>query len=300
MSPYRRNILVGFTVIVGLVGLSTMLIKFGGTTVELLRRGDQVQVRFTTDRADGLAEGAQVLYRGVSVGRVLSVRRDTNNLDVVIETLVANNLPGNVVGEIKTTSLVSGISAVELVLTGGIDPKPQGSLQDGAKLPATFVGVDLIPPEITAQLVAAGDLIKGLNTYVNDPGIHKDLQASIQNIHTITDQMQQFSTGLPKMRDEAQATLTDAHSTVKSTQANVEKVSREIDDRMLQLSKSLDTFQAISDKVNKGQGTAGLLLNDPKLYDSLVANSRELNLTVADLKRLVEQWEQEGVSFKLK
>ena len=43
-----------------------------------------------------------------------------------------------------------------------------------------------------------------------------------------------------------------------------------------------------------------MLVNDPKLYQSLVDNSRELNATILDLKRLVEQWEQEGVSFKLK
>jgi hypothetical protein len=32
----------------------------------------------------------------------------------------------------------------------------------------------------------------------------------------------------------------------------------------------------------------------------LLDNSRELNLTIADLRRLVEQWEQEGGSLKMK
>ena len=36
------------------------------------------------------------------------------------------------------------------------------------------------------------------------------------------------------------------------------------------------------------------------LYESLLDTSRELNMTIKDFKRLVEQWEQEGVSFKLK
>jgi phospholipid/cholesterol/gamma-HCH transport system substrate-binding protein len=307
MSPYRRNVLVGFTVMGALVLLSIMLIKFGGTTVALMRRGDQVRVQFTSDRADGLADGAQVLYRGVNVGRVTSVRRDDNNVDVIIDTLIANDLPGNVTGSIRTVSLVSGIAAVELELTGGVDAKPQGKLTDGTKLTALYVGADLIPASITTELSSAGDLIKGLNGYVNDPAIHQDLQSSLQNIHHITDNLQHtavnvdhFSDRLDKMGDEANATLTDAHATVKSTQADVEKITRQIDDRMLQISKSLDSFQSISAKIDKGQGTAGLLLNDPKLYQSLVANSQMLNSTIADLKRLVEQWEQEGVSFKLK
>jgi hypothetical protein len=43
-----------------------------------------------------------------------------------------------------------------------------------------------------------------------------------------------------------------------------------------------------------------MLLNDPKLYQSLLDSSKELNATISDLRRLVEQWEQEGVSLKVK
>ena len=59
-------------------------------------------------------------------------------------------------------------------------------------------------------------------------------------------------------------------------------------------------MQSILGKVDKGQGTAGQLVNDPRLYQSLVDTSRELNATVADLKRLIEQWEEEGVDLHLK
>jgi hypothetical protein len=41
-------------------------------------------------------------------------------------------------------------------------------------------------------------------------------------------------------------------------------------------------------------------MNDPRLYQSLVDTSRELNATVTDLRLLIEQWEQEGVPLKLK
>jgi DNA-binding Lrp family transcriptional regulator len=41
-------------------------------------------------------------------------------------------------------------------------------------------------------------------------------------------------------------------------------------------------------------------VNDPRLYESLVETAKELNATVSDLRRLVNQWEQEGVSLKLK
>ena len=290
MSPYRRNVVVGLTVIVGLAGLSVMLLSFGGKTVGVLRRGDRVQIELISDRADGLAEGAQVLYRGVNVGRVASVRRESNNLDVVISALIAGDLPENVTGSIRTVSLVSGISAIELRLVGGPDAKPMGNLKNGQQIRGRYVGADLIPPEIMAQFESLGVLIKGLNNYVNDPGIHQDLQASINNFHQITDTLRRTSANIDRFSDrldqigvEASATLQDAHetvkdahTTVKATQADVERITRQFDDRMLQLSKSLDNVQSITQKVNNGQGTAGLLLNDPKLYQSLVDNSKQL------------------------
>ena len=58
-------------------------------------------------------------------------------------------------------------------------------------------------------------------------------------------------------------------------------------------------FQSMADKMDKGEGTIGKFVNDPRLYESLSDTSAELNLTVKDLHRLVQQWEQEGVSLKL-
>jgi phospholipid/cholesterol/gamma-HCH transport system substrate-binding protein len=100
--------------------------------------------------------------------------------------------------------------------------------------------------------------------------------------------------------DDASATLTDARAMIHKTQDNLDRVTSQVNDRMMQLSKLLDTFQSISSKIDQGNGTAGMLMNDPKLYQNLVETTREMNETIADLKRLVEQWEQEGVSLKMK
>ena len=55
----------------------------------------------------------------------------------------------------------------------------------------------------------------------------------------------------------------------------------------------------MANKIDKGEGSIGKFVNDPRLYEALTDTSAELNLTVRDLHRLVEQWEQEGVSLKL-
>jgi phospholipid/cholesterol/gamma-HCH transport system substrate-binding protein len=309
MSPNKRNVLVGVTVLGGLVGLGGLLLRFGGSTVNFLKGGHQLQIQFRSDRSDGLAEGAQVLYRGFPVGRVTGIERDRNRRDILIETEIEDDppLPGNVTGNIRTVSLVSGIAALSLDVTGGATAVPEGNLSDHKELPAVYVGADLIPPEFTAEIRTAGEVIKGINGYVNDPNIAGNFRSSLENLKHITDSVQHTAVNVQDFSDHLKdnsiqitATLTHTDATVRAAQTDVEHLSRQIDDRMLQLDKSLDAVQSIVVKVNSGKGTAGLLVNDPKLYESLVDNSRDLNITVNDLKRLIEQWEQEGVSLKLK
>jgi phospholipid/cholesterol/gamma-HCH transport system substrate-binding protein len=92
---------------------------------------------------------------------------------------------------------------------------------------------------------------------------------------------------------------TDASLTLTRTGTRVDELSKELGGRLEQLAVVLDRFQSVAGKIDKGEGTAGKLINDAKLYESLVDTSQELNLTIKDLRRLVEQWEQEGVTLKL-
>ena len=79
----------------------------------------------------------------------------------------------------------------------------------------------------------------------------------------------------------------------------MDEIGKLMGDRLVQIAKTIDQFESITRKINEGNGTAAMLLNDPVLYENLLDVSKEMKLTVTDLKRLVEQWEQEGVPFKL-
>ena len=318
MSPNRRNVVVGLTVLVGLVILAGMLLEFGGPAVKLFGGGHSVRVHLTGDRADGLAEGAQVTYLGQSVGRVLTVERNPDNRSIQIDAEVDDRppLPGNVEGAIKINSPIGGTAVLSLELVGGPDAKPAGTLTDGQQMVARYVGSELVPKEFSqlasqikdSQLVLhldeqvreAGLVLKGLDDYVNNPKSKADVQASIDNFRHVSEVARTASDRAGEFAGNLDRVQANVNATVTTTRAEIDRVSHQVDDRMLQVSKLLDSAQAVAAKVDRGTGTASLLVNDPKLYQSLVDNSRELSLTIADLKRLVEQWEQEGVSFKLK
>src|SRR5262249_46237099 len=150
------------------------------------------------------------------------------------------------------------------------------------------------------QVQNAGKVLENANTLIADPKLREDIKTAITNIRTASETINRMGTKLDKLTDDAQATMTDLRQTVKTTGGNVETITKQASDRLEQISKTLDHFQSIAAKIDNGQGTAGQLVNDPKLYQALVDSTKELNLTITDLKRLVEQWEQEGISFKLK
>lgn len=328
MSPYRRNVAVGAVVLGGLIILGWMLIQFGGRIVTPFAPAT-IKVRFIADRADGLSNGSGVSYRGVSVGRVDIITRAEDQLHVIIVAALDPKppLPGNIRAIIRSQGLVGAGASIVIETT---DPQPLGILKPNQEVLTRFVGLDILPPQfaelaeelrstarqfresqlishLDEQIIKTGKLIDSVDQLVANPDTQKSIHDSLDNIRNLTekanrvaDNLDKFSGDLQKLSTNASETMADARTTITKTQEQVLSLSKQTTDRMEQISRLLDQLQSIAEKVNKGQGTAGAMVNDNRLYESMVDTTKQLNATVLDLRRLVQQWEQEGVSFKLK
>jgi ABC-type transporter Mla subunit MlaD len=131
--------------------------------------------------------------------------------------------------------------------------------------------------------------------------VQQDLRQTIASLHKTSDELAKFSSDdLPRLSHEASGVMTDAQGAILKTQGRVEELSKQLADDLAHTTALIDSVHSISDKIDKGQGTAGLLVNDPKLYQGLVDAERELNANLTVLQRLLEQSEQEGIPLKLK
>src|SRR5580692_7417855 len=150
MSPSRRNILVGVTVLGALLVLAWMVVEFGEKSAEVFAP-PQMVVHFDAPRADGLSNGSAVNYRGVAVGRVTRLTLKPDYSGVTIDALVDSRppLPGNLRGEIKSTGLIGGGSSINLASTDS--PRPQTMTEDQV-IPTDYVGLqlDLLPPQFAS------------------------------------------------------------------------------------------------------------------------------------------------------
>jgi phospholipid/cholesterol/gamma-HCH transport system substrate-binding protein len=320
MSSYRRNLLVGITVLGAMAVLGWMILQFGGSLAAPFAPS-QIHVRIIAEKADGLSEGSPVIYRGVTAGRVEKVYLHDEN-QVYVETSIDLNppLPANLKAVIRPNGIIGGGSSVVLELAGD---KPAGTLKDKTELVGDYSGLDLLPPqfaELASELTRAakqfresnvildadatvkriGVLSESMQQIVGDNGTQADLKTTIENIRQTSEDVKRFSKRLDQLGDSADSTIQQAHQTLAKADSTMDALSHQVGDRLEQTATLIDQLNSITEKVNKGQGTAGALVNDPKLYQSLVDTTQEMNATVKDLKRLVEQWEQEGVSLHLK
>jgi phospholipid/cholesterol/gamma-HCH transport system substrate-binding protein len=327
MSPQRRNVIVGVVVLLALGVLTWMLLMFSGGVASLFATSGMI-VTLTSDRADGLSKGSIVSYRGVGCGHVITVNRTPDNEHVQIEMELDRQppLPSNLTGIIRTSSALGSSSAIDLELIGLPSPV---QLKAGDQLQARFAGLELVPPEITAlaedirqqqfvlhldqtvvsireQAAKAGAVLDSVNKLISDPKIQENVKSAINNLHTasesavrIGNKVEALSDKLDSTMDNANATVTDLKTTIDHTNSHVDDLSRQVSDDTNKLGAALEQIQLAATKINDGKGTAGLLVNDPKLYNSLVDTVKTLDATVRDLQRVIQQWEQEGVSLKM-
>jgi phospholipid/cholesterol/gamma-HCH transport system substrate-binding protein len=326
MSPYRRNVMVGITVLGALVVLSWMIIQFGGR-LALPFADKTIPVTFVADRADGVDDGSPITYRGVDSGHVTRVQLSADKQRVYFggEIKAVPQIPGNVVARIRTSGFLGAGSVVSLETEG---PPSTTMLKPGQTIEAKFVGLNELLPTgdfaelareltLTVRRFRDTNLIEHLDEQVRHVGelitslsndqTRDDIKTTIANARALSDSARSIAAKLDKTADElprltqqARETMAVATTQFTRTGDNVEALSRQIGGRLTQVATLLDRFQSIAEKIDQGKGSAGAVINDNRLYESLVDTSRELNATIKDLKRLVEQWEQEGASLKLR
>ena len=66
-----------------------------------------------------------------------------------------------------------------------------------------------------------------------------------------------------------------------------QKLDRLVTDNSAKIGKTMENLQAITTKLNEGQGTIGKLINDPALHDELLATVAELKTTAVDARGIV-------------
>ncbi len=119
---------------------------------------------------------------------------------------------------------------------------------------------------------------------VLEDGGQNDLQVMLANAREISKDLKNWTGQLEPRTSEL---MTRATSSLDQIDGHLDKVAISLVERLDQLSGVIDQTYLILKAVHQGEGTAGLVLKDPRLYEEMVDSFAELQLLIADLKGLV-------------
>ncbi|MHC4555135.1 MAG: hypothetical protein ACYSUS_07580, partial [Planctomycetota bacterium] len=111
---------------------------------------------------------------------------------------------------------------------------------------------------------------------------------------------------IKKMIGSIDAAFSQADATMQSIQqlseASAERV-QVLGDRFISAAEQLEGVLAearqIMEKIESGDGTAGKLINDGRLYEDLLESSQELRMLLEQVKEWAAETREEGVRIKL-
>jgi phospholipid/cholesterol/gamma-HCH transport system substrate-binding protein len=320
----RRDVIVGIFVIVGLGALGWMIFKFGDLPTTITRmRSFEVYVQFPT--APGVEKDTPVRFCGYQIGRVThvmapEVRTDLNSGREYHQTLCIlsiNNkyvdIPCNVAVKLMTRGL--GSSYLELKVDPARLPAPLQDpndpyscfLHNGMLLQGSTGMTSEFFPEESQQML--NDLVTDIRVFIanandilGDPNNKKNLSATMANIANASGGLSVTMNEAVQTMQDARKTLVDFRSlastgtdTLKNADAKAERLVVAMVDTSTELSKAVSQMRLAMEKVNNGDGTAGRLINDGRLYESLLESTTQLNVLLKDFKDLIDKISEKGL-----
>lgn len=251
---------------------------------------------------DGLAVSKPVLINGYQIGRVDKLELQTDGS--IVATLKIKGkyeIPRNSVAKLESTDLL-GSKAIVMALGTGND-----FAQDGDTLNANVqkgILETVQPVQKKAELIIGkmDSILTSVNSILN-PNFQKNVDKSFNSIASTLSSLESTSKKVDNL-------VGSEGSRISAILANVEAISSNLKQNNSKISSILNNINSITDqvaaanfkqtidnankavadlqsivsKINNGEGTMGLLVNDTKMYDNLNNASKNLDNLMIDLK----------------
>ncbi|MCD6116319.1 MCE family protein [bacterium] len=266
MEEKRKEIIVGFTVIVGVIVLvAGILWGKGGSMFS-----KKVVYRAAFISAEGLKPGDNVIVRGVRCGRVKSVELTPGEVNVDFRVRKNIKLFSDMNVSIVGLEMMGGKA---LIVNPGESGKPADPdiIYNGVAVP----GIDKIFTHVANVVEGADSLLLKVSSLI-DRGKMKDSAISLNKAVN----------SLNLMISENRKSLKSAIDRLNEL-SSVLKQDSSAQHFALLISRADSTMKLLQDAVHiatKGSGTLGKMIQDSTLYIQIVKTSRELDSLVADLK----------------
>jgi len=257
----------------------------------------------------GLEASSDVRLNGFKVGYVRDIYfKEDQSGDLIVKLDINKNfqIPKGTVAEIVSTDIL-GSRSVQLTLGKSNEYyQPYDTLRTSVEADLKQqVSEELAPIKAKAEnLLGSLDSAITVVTYVFNDKTRDNLRESFAHINNtilnleetsknlnmlVADQKENMSATIANMRKISE-TLNNNADNIDNIMKNLSNVSDTLSALQLQASLSrfdnmLTNLDSIMAKVNNQEGSLGLLVNDPMLYNNLNRISQNLNRLLIDLRQ---------------
>lgn len=284
MRFLTKEVRIALVAIVGIVVMFFGMQFLKGLT--LFSSANSYYVTFSD--VSGLSVSAPVYANGYKVGVVEGINYNYQQPDRIVAVVgldrklrvpagttaeIGSDLLGNVKLELRLGDVSAAAMAVGDTISGGM----QEGMMDK---------VGGMVPQIEQLLPKLDSIMASLNVLLADPAIANSLHNVEQisaDLTTTTRQLNTLMTGLnknvPQLMAKADGLLDNTNTLTK----NLSEV--DVATTMSKVNTTLDNVERLTARLNSKEGTLGLLMTDPGVYQHLNATMRDADSLLIDLKQ---------------
>lgn len=268
---------------------------------------------------DGMEVSSPVRLNGLSVGTVTDIYFHPQDMNKIIVKFTINDglrIPNNTIARIYNADIM-GTKALQLVLGDNSifclsgDTLPS-EVENGLK---DEVNKQVLPLKNKAEdLISSIDSVMTVITTVLDKDARNSLTNSLLSLNRTFNTMELAMIKLDSVIYKNDVRVSNILLNVESITTNLHNNNELISNALVNIESLTDSlaksqikstinnvdsalyvFNKILTKIDNGDGSIGMLLNDKDLYENLENSSKELELLIADMKSRPKRY----VSFSL-
>ncbi|HUX08440.1 MAG TPA: MlaD family protein [Acidobacteriota bacterium] len=309
---------VGIFVVIGLVIVTYFLINIGEWPFFGEAR-NTYPLKAGFSNVVGLIKGADVVLSGVKIGEVFDIRLEGQ--EAVVDMLIFDyvDFPESSVARITSIGLL-GQAIVEII--PGMEP--------GGRMARDTGRIGSLKPVTIDQLVSViGDIgddvtevVSSVRDFLGVEGGKERIQQTLTNmldfsemldevvrenrlqVKRSVDSLELLSVSmrdkLPTILENMQTLSNDLKKLVDGRKDDVDQSIGKTRELIGKLDKAAETLQAILDKINKGEGAVGQLINNPEVVDKAEQVLERADSLITDVQDVFHRPSQISFGYGLR
>lgn len=254
------------------------------------------------DNVDGLTVSKPVVVNGYQIGRVSKLAL-LNNGKIRTHFKIKNDydIPSNTVARIVSADLL-GSKAIVFELGNSKTLANDGDPLLSDVQANLLEKVEPLQKKVENLVVKLDSVLSAVNSAL-DAEFQRDFKSSLRSISVSLNNMEKITNDVEGLMGSEKVRLAkimqnlesitnnfkNNNDKINSILANLDHLSSDLSKTEIKATidnanQAMKDVQAITAKINKGEGSIGLLLHDENLYNNLNSASSELDGLIKDLK----------------